>query len=881
MKSVLVLASLLLLVVPEVGSETFTPLEWQRLVLGHPDPRFIGQRKHTGWVRDHNVNFVDDLLDSLRATQDTVDVVIELNDFLPPGRIQAQFDRFGRITYIPKLISGVLMDGVAVARLDSLARFPSVAMIEWQTPNEPMLDVSARGVQARASVTYAPPTFGSAQDENKEGTDAGGNPVNIAILDTGVFDSHDPAGGFTRQPPYEGHIAFGTATDRVCVAGFDATKFEDAANSNFKDDSWETHCGGCSGPGCISCIDPNQDEPGDGKTDPDPVSPTDHGTHVAGVALARGQSGKTCRPPDDASTAACSGVAPRANLIDIKVCTTNLSCTDEDVMEGLDWVGLNAIAQNIKVVNVSIADHAEDDGESLESETVNFVVALGVSVVVAHGNSDAAHPRGSQLTGAPGSASFAITVAGTDDRGTITRTDDMIFSHNLVGPRADYDALTNPDPLALKPDIAAPADLVVTTAFTGNPPPTDLYVSEPYGTSIAAPHVAGAAAILRGAWPNMDPGSLKELLTLSADRSRSGNAPWHPAFGGGILNVYSAIKMKEETPGTDVRFENCVGPAAIPGRPCTLPSGIASWDNYLDITTSPWPPKKDMETTITAQVRNDGSVPAKVTVNFGVFDFGVPGHLLFKHVGSVQDVIPGGTTKPVSTVWKPQSSGHQCVQVGVQYAFDTDYLNNVTQRNLQVSASEYDMKVGNPYGVPTRMHLVATSDRKGWPCKVSPKDFTLDPFNDPPKGVHISFNAPAGAKTGDRASCNVAAYATRIGNRESELVGGVTVQTFVPKPCRLVGQVVDSLGRPVENARVRFWRERSRGTIRPSYERDQTAVTDRGGIFSAGVLSSVEQKLSITHPRVGRGATTLKPECGRDTLRVALKRTEIRILSGL
>lgn len=500
-----------------------------------------------------------------------------------------------------------------------------------------------------------------------------------------------------------------------------------------------------------------------------------HGTHVAGIALGLGTPGRVCRAPGAGNTPNCAGIAPAAKLVPVKVCGTS-SCPNAAIAAGLDWLGINAQANNIRVANMSLGACVADDGNSAFPQQVNYIVALGVFFSVSHGNAaNCSLAPGSVLTGPPGSASFAATVAGSNDAGTIPRTNDTIFSSFLRGPRIDFNP-GSPNLQALKPDIAAPGEGI----FSANVANLIGYVSLT-GTSMAAPHVAGAGALLIQAKPSIDPSSLKDALMRSADTSH--NVPQFPAvspawdrqFGAGILDLWQAVNIV--TP-TDVGFPQCSGPAATPGGLCTLSGGLPVWNNYVDITTTT-PPQVGVQTTIQAKVRNYGTISASVLVNFGVYEFAV-GNNQFFHVGTVPVTIPPNTTVTVSQPWTPDAVTHQCVQVAIQFGQDSNYGNNLTQRNMQVSPSVYNVRVETPFMVETKFRLAAKSDRPGWICRISDTAFSLKPF-ECPRMVRVTFNAPPGTAPGERANCDLAVYALAFGKERYQLIGGVTMQTYVPR----------------------------------------------------------------------------------------------------
>lgn len=828
----LVVAELILFVLP-IFASPFTPLEWQQVIRKETVPGVLGQRKNNTWIRDRNRNFIDDEIERRFGPGNRLNVIIDLNTCLTPRESIALLARFGRISYIGKLVTFVMLEKVRFENLRYLAVHSRIAMVEWQAPFQLTTDVSTRAIQARSSNTYS---------NTAEGAGYMGLGVNIAILDSGVDNNHE---AFTGK----------------YIAGFDATLFEDT-NGNGIDDSCE---GLPLGNGICTDAD---DEAGDGTKDPPGGS---HGTHVAGIALGRPTAGRVCSVVTGLATD-CGGVATGSGLIDVRV--GGGSFLPADIAEGLDWIAINRQLFNIRSANLSIGNCLDDDGTAAMAQQVNYVVSLGILVAVSHGNaSGCSLSAGTKITPCPGSASLAITVGATNDLDTVSRIDDTNYSSFLRGPRLDF-TVASPNRLALKPDIAAPGQNI----FAAQNGTISGYVSKS-GTSMAAPHVAGAAALVIQARPGIDPGSLKDLLKGSADTTKNFpqfptvDAVWDSDLGAGMLNVWPAVTAAAST---DMKFPDCVGPGWALGQPCALTTS-PSWANMLDIDTTA-PPQVGVANTIAAQVRNDGLAPATVLVNFGVYVFGV-GNNQFFHVGTQQVTVPPNTTVSVNQPWTPAFSNHQCAQVTIDYGFDIDYSNNVTQRNFQVAPSVYDVRVENPFMVPAKFQMQAKSGRDGWVCNVSEESFTLDPFQDCPRNIIVTFNAPRGTKPGERANCNVGVLATPRGAQRPTLIGGVTVQTFVPKLCPLKGIVVDDKGRPVRGARLQFAKEREEildGRMsRPS---PATAIisTDANGRFSAILPAEVNQFVIVTKSRLGRGQAALHPICNGPLVKYELSREGLK-----
>ncbi|GAA1517892.1 S8 family serine peptidase [Kribbella lupini] len=224
-----------------------------------------------------------------------------------------------------------------------------------------------------------------------------------------------------------------------------------------------------------------------------------HGTHVASTIAGTGA----------ASDAKEKGVAPGAELHIGKVLGDDGSGQDSWVLAGMEWA---AVDQHAKVINMSLGSDVPSDGSDPISQAVNRLsVQTGALFVVAAGNTG--QP---DSIGAPGAADAALTV------GAVDGADDVAF-FSSQGPRVGDGAL--------KPEVTAPG-VDVLAARSQYDVEGDGYYRTMSGTSMATPHVAGAAALLAAAHPELTGAQLKDLLASSSKRT-----PAYNAFQGGSGRV--------------------------------------------------------------------------------------------------------------------------------------------------------------------------------------------------------------------------------------------------------------------------------------------------------------------------------------------------------
>ncbi|MGZ0149655.1 S8 family serine peptidase [Kribbella sp. WER1] len=221
--------------------------------------------------------------------------------------------------------------------------------------------------------------------------------------------------------------------------------------------------------------------------DPDTSDGFGHGTHVASIITGSGA----------ASGGKYKGVAPGVQLLIGKVLSNKGFGQDSDIIAGMEW----AAAQGAKVINMSLGgDPTVDEADDIGALAVDRITAAtGALFVVAAGNNGA-----TSTVSTPGVAASALTVAAVDKS-------DKLAYYSSRGP------LLYPDRVS-KPDIAGPGSAIVAARAAGTSlgDPVDANYTSLSGTSMATPHVAGAAAILAQEHPDWQAAQLKAALMSSS-----------------------------------------------------------------------------------------------------------------------------------------------------------------------------------------------------------------------------------------------------------------------------------------------------------------------------------------------------------------------------
>ncbi|MDR7275472.1 S8 family peptidase [Catenuloplanes atrovinosus] len=298
---------------------------------------------------------------------------------------------------------------------------------------------------------------------------------------------------------------------------------------------------------------------------PDVTDRHGHGTHVASTVAGTGAASGGDR----------RGVAPGASLLIGKVLGDDGYGRESDIIAAMQW----AAGAGARVVNLSLGGEPTDGLDPMSLAVDELSESTGALFVIAAGNSG---ENGDSTVGTPGSAARALTV------GAVGR-DDALASFSSRGPRAGD--------LALKPEITAPGVAIVAAraAGTAMDTPVDAHYTAASGTSMATPHVAGAAAILAQQHPDWSGPRIKEALVSTAR-----TAPGASVYGQGAGRLDLARATTQTVTGS---------PVADFGRQTVSSPAAARTVTYANAGPAP--------VTLTLAAPSFATAPATVTVAAG------------------------------------------------------------------------------------------------------------------------------------------------------------------------------------------------------------------------------------------------------------------------
>ncbi len=295
-----------------------------------------------------------------------------------------------------------------------------------------------------------------------------------------------------------------------------------------------------------------------------------HGTHVAGLAAGTDIFSNN-------NSGYYNGTAPSANVLNLKVLDDTGRGTVSNVIAAIDWAIANKAAYNIRVMNMSLGTGAKD---SYTTDPLCLAARrafnAGIVVVASAGNNgkDAAGNKVYGGIGSPGIEPSVITVGAVNTYGTDIRSDDTIATFSSRGPTRGYTTVSGVRKYdnRIKPDLVAPGNKLIAAAAVGtgtadpltgwiyykNKLVTDYpsiqvtqYVDSGAGvnrkgyqylsgTSMAAPTVSGAVALMLQIRPNLTPSLVKAILMYSAQPINGANTFEQ---GAGNLNADGAARL--------------------------------------------------------------------------------------------------------------------------------------------------------------------------------------------------------------------------------------------------------------------------------------------------------------------------------------------------
>jgi thermitase len=258
-------------------------------------------------------------------------------------------------------------------------------------------------------------------------------------------------------------------------------------------------------------------------TNGDPSDGFGHGTHVSGIAAGETNNGQEDTLADTASV----GYADAIKIMPVKVCDDGGSCPTSAIVDGIYW----AAASGANVINLSLGGSSISQAEI---NAINFADGAGVLIVASAGNGN------TTTESYPAAHGPVMAVAATN-------SDDDKADYSNYG--ADWVDITAPggemstydDPGGIYSTMPTYEVYLTGCDTRGNPftrrPCYDTHYDQLQGTSMSAPQVAGAAALLFALNPSLTNDEVRSILETTADPISGTDNLW----ANGRLNVHQAV----------------------------------------------------------------------------------------------------------------------------------------------------------------------------------------------------------------------------------------------------------------------------------------------------------------------------------------------------
>jgi len=247
-----------------------------------------------------------------------------------------------------------------------------------------------------------------------------------------------------------------------------------------------------------------------------PYDQGEHGTWVASISTGTG-----------GGNSQNVGIAPEANLVGVRIGSSS-GFPESTALRGLEWIIDNKDTYNISVAvcswGIVLGGPNDHNGNSAISRLADEVVAAGISVVVAAGNSAL-----SATVTAPGDARNVITVGSVND-------DHFLSTFSSEGPTTDG---------RTKPDVCAPGE-DITGAWSRNN--AGYFTGD--GTSASAPIVGGLIAVMLEANPYMTPAQVKQVLHETSEHNTARTPKYiftpNNGYGWGVVHAPGAVSRARD-----------------------------------------------------------------------------------------------------------------------------------------------------------------------------------------------------------------------------------------------------------------------------------------------------------------------------------------------
>jgi serine protease AprX len=261
-----------------------------------------------------------------------------------------------------------------------------------------------------------------------------------------------------------------------------------------------------------------------------------HGTHVAGII---GGNGKISRGD-------IIGVAPKVNLVSLKISDEQGMAYESDTVAAMQWVLENKETFNIRVVNLSVNSTMEQSYHTSPMNAAAEILWFNSIVVVASAGNNEVGSGLDSINTAPANDPFIITVGASDEGQTPDKGDDIVAVYSAHGTTTD--GYGKPDIIAPGQDIISLLSLNSTWSYEH---PLRVLGNGDYfrlsGTSMAAPMVTGAAALLLQDEPELTPDQVKYRLMYTGSQIDGGD---------GDSNIYAYLDVLATVTGTTTESAN-------------------------------------------------------------------------------------------------------------------------------------------------------------------------------------------------------------------------------------------------------------------------------------------------------------------------------------